>query len=119
MRRPFNCRYTRQANPEGHLHCVIIVENLPVPPDRRVWQEAVTLKRNGWDVSIICPRTEDHPEEFLQLEGIDIYRHSLPSEGNGLIGYVIEYVAALFHECRLLAKIYKKTNRRDSNLQST
>lgn len=88
--------------------CVIIVENLPVPADRRVWQEALTLKKNGWDVSIICPRTERHPEEFLQLEGIDIYRHSMPSEGNGFTGYLIEYVAALLHECHLLAKIFKK-----------
>ena len=36
-------------------HILIIVENLPVPFDRRVWQEANTLKDNGAKVSIICP----------------------------------------------------------------
>ena len=34
---------------------LIIVENLPSPFDRRVWQEASTLKKNGYEVSIICP----------------------------------------------------------------
>jgi glycosyltransferase involved in cell wall biosynthesis len=88
--------------------CVIVVENLPVPLDRRVWQEALALKHSGWNVSIICPRTECHSEKWMQLEGIEIYRHSMPNEANGLIGYLIEYSVALFHECRLLAKIYRK-----------
>ena len=34
---------------------LIIVENLPVPFDRRVWQEATALVRHGYQVSIICP----------------------------------------------------------------
>jgi hypothetical protein len=38
---------------------LIIVENLPVPFDRRVWQEATTLSKNGYTVSIICPKTEE------------------------------------------------------------
>ena len=40
--------------------CVIIVENLPVPFDRRVWQEANALKAAGWQVSVICPKNEQH-----------------------------------------------------------
>ena len=35
---------------------LIIVENLPCPFDRRVWKEATTLARNGYEVSIICPK---------------------------------------------------------------
>ena len=39
--------------------CVlIIVENLPVPYDRRVWQEATTLRKNGYRVSVICPKSK-------------------------------------------------------------
>ena len=34
---------------------LIIVENLPVPFDTRVWQEATTLATNGYTVSVICP----------------------------------------------------------------
>lgn len=88
--------------------CVIVVENLPVPLDRRVWQEALALKRSGWDVSVICPRTKRHPEKRLELDGIEIYRHSMPREGRGLLGYVMEYATALFHQARLLAEIYQK-----------
>ena len=35
---------------------LIIVENLPVPFDTRVWQEATTLVKNGYTVSVICPK---------------------------------------------------------------
>ena len=50
--------------------CVIIVENLPVPFDRRVWQEANALKEAGWEVSVICPLNEQHPERFEEINGI-------------------------------------------------
>lgn len=88
--------------------CVIVVENLPVPLDRRVWQEALALKNDGWNVSVICPRTELHPEKRIQLEGINIYRHSMPTDGNGFVGFLQEYSIALFHEACLLARIYLK-----------
>lgn len=85
--------------------CVIIVENLPVPFDRRVWQEASALRDAGWKVSVICPRTEQYPASFEVLDGIEIYRHSLPAEGRKTLGFLAEYGAALFHELRLLLKI--------------
>lgn len=85
--------------------CVIIVENLPVPLDRRVWQEAVALRDAGWKVSVICPSTSQHPEYFERLEGVDIFRHPLPVEGRGAAGFLLEYSLALFHEFRLLLKI--------------
>lgn len=85
--------------------CVIIVENLPVPFDRRVWQEALALRDAGWTVSVICPRSEQHSASFEELDGIEIFRHSLPTEGRGKFGFLIEYGAALFHELRLLLKI--------------
>ena len=59
---------------------LIIVENLPVPFDRRVWQEAKILKNAGSQVSVICPRTESFKAKYEFLEGIHIYRHRLPVE---------------------------------------
>ena len=35
---------------------LIIVENLTVPLDRRVWQEAQALRDAGYTVSVICPK---------------------------------------------------------------
>jgi glycosyltransferase involved in cell wall biosynthesis len=86
--------------------CVIVVENLPVPFDRRVWQEAQALNRAGWRVSIICPSNASYPTPFEVIDGIAIYRHGLPLEGRGAKAYFREYSAALFHEFRLLIKVY-------------
>jgi glycosyltransferase involved in cell wall biosynthesis len=88
--------------------CVIIVENLPVPLDRRVWQEANALRDAGWKVSVICPRTEKYPLEYEVIDGISIYRHPLPLEARGRFGFLAEYGAALFHETRLLAKVLRR-----------
>jgi glycosyltransferase involved in cell wall biosynthesis len=86
--------------------CVIIVENLPVPMDRRVWQEARALCESGWEVSVICPATEQFPARREKIDGIEIFRHPLPFQGRGVGGFFIEYTTALFHEFRLLFKVH-------------
>lgn len=88
-------------------HVLIIVENLSVPFDRRVWQEANTLKEHGADVSIICPKMKGYFNSFEQLNGINIYRHPL-KEGKGVFGYLKEYSTALFWEFILSFRIYSK-----------
>jgi glycosyltransferase involved in cell wall biosynthesis len=88
--------------------CVIIVENLPVPFDRRVWQEAQALHRDGWTVSVICPANTDFPKLFEVVDDIAIYRHPLPPEGRGAVAYFREYATALFHEFRLLLKVHRE-----------
>lgn len=89
-------------------HILIIVENLPVPFDRRVWQEANTLKENGAHVSIICPKMKGYTASRETIDGIDIYRHTLPLEASGAMGYLMEYTVALFWEFVLSIKIYAK-----------
>lgn len=89
-------------------HILIIVENLPVPFDRRVWQEATTLKSNGADISIICPQMKGYTKSFEIIDGIEIYRHPLPLEARGAFGYLMEYGAAIYWEIKLAKQIYKK-----------
>lgn len=89
-------------------HILIIVENLPVPFDRRVWQEAVTLKENGAKISIICPKMKGYNKSYECIDGIEIYRHPLPVEGRGVAQYLLEYSVALFFEFLLSFKIYLK-----------
>ena len=85
---------------------LIIVENLPSPFDRRVWQEATTLRAAGYEVSIICPVGIGYAtERFLVEDGIHIYRHRLPLEAEGALGYAVEYSAALFWEFALAFKV--------------
>jgi glycosyltransferase involved in cell wall biosynthesis len=88
-----------------HRRVLIIVENLPCPFDRRVWQEATTLRRHGYGVSIICPTGKGYEKKYEELEGIHIYRHNLPLEAKGLLGYLIEYPSALFWEFILSWKV--------------
>jgi len=77
---------------------LIIVENLPVPFDRRVWKEALSLRENGYEVTVLCPRSKGYEQRHEVIEGIDIYRHPMPPEGNSVLGYLREYTSALFWE---------------------
>lgn len=87
---------------------LIVVENLPVPFDRRVWQEARALTAAGALVSVICPIGKAHTKTYECLEGIHVYRHPLPVEANSALGYALEYGAALFHELRLAFKVWRR-----------
>jgi len=86
----------------------IIVENLPVPIDRRVWQEARTLRDAGYRVSIICPKGRGFEKGRETLEGIEIYRHRL-WEASGPLGYFVEYAWALAAEFLLSLRVYART----------
>lgn len=87
---------------------LIIVENLTVPLDRRVWQEARTLQEAGHTVSIVCPKGGKYTKPYEVLEGIHIFRHPLPVEADGALGYAVEYSWALAWEFALSIKAYWK-----------
>ncbi|MFZ1988496.1 MAG: glycosyltransferase family 4 protein [Alphaproteobacteria bacterium] len=71
---------------------LIIVQNLPVPFDRRVWLEATTLTKNGYSVSVICPKAKGFNKSHEVLEGIHIYRYGLPIDAQGALGYLVEFL---------------------------
>lgn len=77
---------------------LIIVENLPVPFDSRVWKEARALHADGYGVTVLCPQGKGFKKVHEVLEGVHIYRHPMPQEGNSPLGYVWEYGCALFWE---------------------
>ena len=54
---------------------LFLVENLPSPFDRRVWQEATALRAAGHGVSIICPTGKGCEKHFEEIDGIAIYRY--------------------------------------------
>src|ERR1041384_5068239 len=84
---------------------LIIVENLPCPFDRRVWQEARTLAAAGYVVSIICPKGKGYEKSYEEIDGVAIHRHSMPFEADGALGYALEYSWALAAEFLLSLKI--------------
>ncbi|MGD0966460.1 MAG: glycosyltransferase family 4 protein [Candidatus Acidiferrales bacterium] len=88
----------------------IIVENLPVPADRRVWCEARALRDAGYLVSVICPKGKNSfTASYEILDGIHIYRHRA-WEASNAIGYLLEYGWALAAELYLTLKVF--THRR-------
>jgi len=87
---------------------LILVENLPSPFDRRVWQEATTLHRHGYAVSIVCPTGSGYESHYQLVDGVHIYRYDLPTEAKGALGYLVEYSAALWHSLRLAFKVRRE-----------
>jgi glycosyltransferase involved in cell wall biosynthesis len=96
---------TELAAPTTGRRVLILVENLPSPFDRRVWQQATTLHTHGWQVSIICPTGKGCEAAYECIEGVHIYRYTLPNEAEGALGYLLEYSAALWHTFRLARKV--------------
>ena len=85
---------------------LILVENLSVPFDRRVWQESKALRDAGWDVHVICPQgTKQDREPYAEIDGVKIHRYPLKAATGGPRGYLLEYSAAVWHTFRLARKI--------------
>lgn len=97
-----NGRSTRH----GGRRVLIIIENLPLPFDRRAWHQATTLKDSGYEVSVICPTGKGHWRKFEVCDGVHIYRHNLPVDAAGAMGYVLEYGAALFWQFVLAWRVF-------------
>jgi glycosyltransferase involved in cell wall biosynthesis len=87
---------------------LIIVENLPVPFDRRVWSEATELARAGYTVSVICPTGKGHDSLHEEIDGVHIYRHPLSFEARGALGYLWEYGQAIYHWLRLAFRVRRE-----------
>ncbi len=69
---------------------LIIVQNLPVPFDRRVWLEAQTLTAAGYDVTVICPTGEGTGAEQV-IDGVRILGYPAYAPGGSALDYVLEY----------------------------
>jgi len=74
------------------------VQNLPVPFDGRVWKEACSLRKAGYEVTVLCPKAKGYGRGYEQLEDIHIYRHPMPKEANSPWGYLWEYGCTLIWE---------------------
>ncbi|PVU84207.1 glycosyltransferase WbuB [Cellulomonas sp. WB94] len=69
----------------------MVVQNLSVPLDRRVWLECQTLVGAGHQVSVICPRDDGQPAHRT-LDGVRIHTYAPPRPRSGVGGYVVEFL---------------------------
>ncbi|GAB2177298.1 glycosyltransferase family 4 protein [Dongia sp. agr-C8] len=84
---------------------LIVVQNLPVPFDRRVWLEATTLAKHGYRVSVICPKMRGFNAGRETLEDIDIHRYPLPIDAQGKLGFVLEFLWCFLATALLSLKV--------------
>lgn len=82
-----------RSSPDGvdPPHVLIIVQNLPVPLDRRVWLECRALRNAGYDVSVVCPMGADRIA-YEELDGVRIHRYPPPRPARSVAGFVWEVV---------------------------
>jgi glycosyltransferase involved in cell wall biosynthesis len=84
----------------------MLVENQSAPSDRRVWQEARTLRDAGYEVVVVSPCGETvDSERFQEWEGIEIRRFPIRPSGGGAVGYLREYAAALWGFARIIGRL--------------
>lgn len=96
---------------EVTAHVLILVENLSVPFDRRVWQESQALTGAGFQVTVICPTGSDRDlEREAMIDGVRMLRYPLRGATGGARGYVREYTAALWHTLRLAIKVRRESH---------
>ncbi len=82
---------------------LIIVQNLPVPFDRRVWLESLALERRGVDVTVICPKGPGDPAH-QEVAGVKMLKYRPYAPGGNGIGFVIEYAYSFAMTAWLVGK---------------
>ena len=82
---------------------LIIVQNLPVPFDRRVWLECRALTAAGYDVTVVCPKGKGDPEHEV-LEGVTLLKYRPYAPGGGALGFVVEYAYSFLATARLVLR---------------
>ena len=88
---------------------LIIVQNLPVPFDRRVWLECRALAAAGYDVTVICPKGKGDPEHEV-LEGVTLLKYRPYAPGGGTIGFILEYAYSFLTTSRLVLRARRAGN---------
>ncbi|MGF6823699.1 glycosyltransferase involved in cell wall biosynthesis [Microbacterium sp. ZKA21] len=89
-------------------HVLIIVQNLPVPLDRRVWLESQALVARGYRVSVICPKGPGDPD-FQHLDGVDIFTYRPAPEAEGLLGFAWEFAYSWVRTAWLSLKVWRRS----------
>jgi glycosyltransferase involved in cell wall biosynthesis len=86
---------------------LIIVQNLPVPFDRRVWLECQTLRDAGYDVTVVCPRGQGTTADQV-VDGVRIHAYRPYAPGGSALGFVLEYAYSFLATVRLALKARRR-----------
>lgn len=99
-------RHQNDAMTRGS-HVLIVVQNLPVPLDRRVWLECQALTARGYEVSVICPKGPGDPERQT-IDGVRIFKYAPAPEAHGLVGYSYEFTYCWLRTAWLSMRVWRE-----------
>jgi glycosyltransferase involved in cell wall biosynthesis len=86
---------------------LIIVQNLPVPLDRRVWLECQALRAQGYGVSVICPKGPGDPS-YERIDGVHVYKYAPAPEAKGLLGFALEFAYSWLRTALLSLRVRRR-----------
>jgi glycosyltransferase involved in cell wall biosynthesis len=86
---------------------LIIVQNLPVPFDRRVWLECQALTAAGYDVTVVCPKGTGDPDHEV-IDGVTILKYRPYAPGGRAAGFVLEYAYSFLATARLVLRARRR-----------
>lgn len=86
---------------------LIIVQNLPVPFDRRVWLECQSLRAAGYGVSVVCPKGEGDPKQHV-VEGVALFKYRPYSPTQSQLGFLAEYLYSFVMTAWLTVKVWRR-----------
>ena len=89
-------------------HVLMLVENNSFPQDLRVRKEAAALRRAGYQVSAIAPRSGSQPWSE-RVDGVQVYRYPAPRGGAGIAGYIWEYAYSMAASLALMCRVYVRS----------
>lgn len=84
-----------------------MVQNLPVPFDRRVRLECVALIEAGYDVSVVCPKGPGDPRRH-EVDGIKLFKYRPYPPTQAKVGFVAEYVWSFVMTAWLALKVWRE-----------
>jgi glycosyltransferase involved in cell wall biosynthesis len=82
---------------------LIIVQNLPVPFDRRVWLECQALLSAGHQVAVVCPKGDGDPS-YQVLDTVQLYKYRPYAPGGSQASFVTEYAYSFLATAWLVFK---------------
>ena len=102
---------------ESDRRVLIIVQNLPVPFDRRVWLECQALRDAGYEVHVVCPKAPGDPRTQC-IDGVDVAQVPAAPAGDGASVTSVEYAWSLLMTAWLTrARVRRRTVRHDPGVQ--
>jgi glycosyltransferase involved in cell wall biosynthesis len=85
---------------------LIIIQNLWVPFDRRVWLECQALVAAGYDVTVVCPKGPGDPS-YEVIDGVTVHKYNAYAPGGSKVSFVWEYAYSFLATLRLVFRARK------------